>query len=37
MFWAAFGEDIHTGLIPLDGDEDAPRGGISARVIRDLY
>ena len=25
MFWAAFGEDIQTGLIPLDGDPDAPQ------------
>lgn len=37
MFWAAFGEDIRTGLVPLDGDPEAPRGGVTSRVIRDLY
>ena len=37
MFWAAFGEDMCTGLIPLDGDPDAPQGGVNARVIYDLY
>lgn len=37
MFWAAFGEDIRTGLVPIDGDLDAPRGGVTSRVIRDLY
>ena len=37
MFWAGFGEDIRTGLVPLDGDPEAPRGGVTARVIRELY
>ena len=37
MFWAAFNENSCTGLVPLDGDPDSPGGGISARVIRDLY
>jgi transposase len=37
MFWAGFGYDIRTGLVPLDGDPDSPRGGVSSRVIRDLY
>ena len=37
MFWAAFGEDIRTGLVPLDGDPEAQRGGVTSRVIRDLY
>ena len=32
MFWAAFGEDMQTGLISLDGDPDAPQGGVNARV-----
>ena len=27
MFWAAFGEDFRTGLVPLDGDPNSPRGG----------
>lgn len=37
MLWAAFGQDTRTGLIPLDGDPDSARGGVSARVIVDLY
>ena len=37
MFWAAFGQDTRTGLIPLDGDPDSRRGGITARVIVSLY
>jgi len=37
MFWAAFGDNVRTGLIPLDGDPDSERGGVSGRVIRDLY
>ena len=37
MFWAAFGQDSRTGLVPLDGDPDAPRGGITGRVMVDLY
>lgn len=37
MLWAAFGEDVRTGLVPLDGDPEAPRGGVTSRVIRDLY
>jgi transposase len=32
MFWAAFRHGARTGLVPLDGDEDAPRGGVSSRV-----
>lgn len=37
MFWAAFGQGFRSGLVPLHGDPDAPRGGVSSRVIRDLY
>lgn len=37
MFWAGFGEDIWTGLIPLNGDPTAPNNGVSARVIYQLY
>lgn len=37
MFWAAFGASIRTGLIPLDGDPDAQRGGVTARIISILY
>ncbi|KAJ5737409.1 uncharacterized protein N7483_002534 [Penicillium malachiteum] len=30
MFWAAFsGSRRHTGLIPLSGDPDSPRGGVN--------
>jgi transposase len=37
MFWAGFGYNTRTGLILLDGDPEAPRGGISSRVIEVLY
>lgn len=38
MFWAAFsGCSRRTGLVPLDGDPESPRGGVNSRVIRDLY
>lgn len=37
MFWAAFGEGTRTGLVPLNGDPEAARGGVSSRVIHDLY
>jgi len=37
MFWAAFGQDSRTGLVPLHGDSDSARGGVTARVIVDLY
>jgi transposase len=37
MFWATFRHDIRTGLIPLDGDPDSARGGVSSRVIYHLY
>jgi hypothetical protein len=37
MFWAAFGQDIRTGLVPLDGDPLAARGGVTGWVIVQLY
>ncbi len=37
MFWAGFGEEFRTVLIPLDGDPEAPRNGVTARVIYELY
>ena len=37
MFWAGFGQEIRTGLIPLDGDPDSARGGVNAKVIVELY
>jgi transposase len=35
MFWGAFGWNIRTSLVPLLGDPDSARGGITGRVIRD--
>lgn len=37
MLWAAFGHNRRTGLIPLDGDLLAERGGVTSWVIRELY
>ena len=37
MFWAAFGHNRKTGLVPLDGDLLAARGGVTSWVIRALY
>jgi transposase len=37
MFWAGFGEEMQTGLIPLQGDPLAPNHGVSARIIYELY
>jgi len=37
MFWAAFGQDIRTGLVPLDGDPEAARGGVTGWVITEVY
>lgn len=37
MLWAAFGYNPRTGLVPLDGDPQAARGGITSWVIRNLY
>jgi transposase len=37
MFWAGFGYNICTELVPLDGDPDLHRGGVTAQVIYDLY
>lgn len=37
MLWAAFGHNRRTGLVPLDGDPLAARGGVTSWVIRCLY
>ena len=37
MFWAIFGFQTRSGLVPLDGDPEARRNGVSGRVIRALY
>lgn len=37
MLWAAFGCNRRTGLVPLDGDLQAVRGGVTSWVIRALY
>jgi len=37
MLWAAFGQDARTGLVPLDGDPESARGGVTARVIVEVY
>jgi hypothetical protein len=37
MLWAAFCQDLRTGLLPLDGDPDSARGGVTARVIVEVY
>lgn len=37
MFWAAFGEQYRTGLVPVDGDPESARGGVTGGIIRLLY
>lgn len=37
MVWAGFGHNTRTGLVPLDGDPESPRGGINSMVVHDLY
>ena len=37
MFWAAFGHDLRTGLIVLDGDPTSTRQGVTSRVIVEVY
>jgi transposase len=36
MFWAAFGYGIRTQLVPMNGDPDSARGGITARVYQEV-
>ena len=33
IFWAAFGEQMHTGLVPLNGDLESKRGGVTDAII----
>ncbi|CAK44601.1 uncharacterized protein An03g03020 [Aspergillus niger] len=37
MFWAAFGYNRRTGLLPLQGDPTSTRQGITAWIIRGVY
>jgi hypothetical protein len=37
MFWAAFGYNIRTGLLSLDGDPESVRRGVTSRVIIEVY
>jgi transposase len=37
MFWAVFGHNCRTGLLALDGDENSPNHGVTARVIIEVY
>jgi hypothetical protein len=38
MLWAAFcGQPYRSGLIPLNGYPESPRGGVSSRIIDALY
>jgi DDE superfamily endonuclease len=36
MFWAAFGYGLRTRLVPMDGDPTARRGGVTARIYREV-
>ena len=36
MFWAAFGYGMRTALVPMDGDPAAARGGVTARVYKEV-
>lgn len=37
MLWACFRDNLRSGLVPLDGDPEAPRGGVTSWVISALY
>jgi hypothetical protein len=37
ILWAAFGSNRRTGLVPVDSDPEAPRGGVTSWVIREVY
>jgi hypothetical protein len=36
MFWAAFGYGIRTTLVPMEGDPNSRRGGVTAMVYREI-
>ena len=36
MFWAAFGYGVRTVLVPMEGDPESPRGGVTARVYQEI-
>lgn len=37
MFWAGFGYNQRTGLVPLDGDPNSQHSGVTSSIISDLY
>jgi hypothetical protein len=37
MFWAVFKQDISMGLVLLDRDPESRKGGITGRVIVEVY
>ena len=37
MFWAVFGHNCHTVLVPLDGDPESARGGVTGQIIAWTY
>ena len=37
MFWAGFTHNRRSGLVPLDGDPNSRRGGVTSFIISDLY
>jgi hypothetical protein len=37
IFWAVFGQDIRTGLVLLDGNPESRRGGVTGKVIVEVY
>ena len=36
MFWATFGYGVRSALVPMDGDPNSARGGVTARVYRQV-
>ncbi len=36
MFWAVFGGGVRSSLVPMDGDLDSARGGVTAQIYKDV-
>ncbi len=36
MFWAVFGYGIRSQLVPMDGDLESAKGGVTAQVYKDV-
>lgn len=36
MFWAAFGFGVRTALVPMEGDPESAKGGVTARVYKEV-